>query len=296
MRAPSSIRARRHVVDEVDIASTILPPLDRPFDTLFSSRSRARLDNEDPLTRHFLGSANVLTHRRPRPGREATHRKSSEEYGLSALPIRVEMLSCDGGSLDFDESGRYDAENLLQDNSSVYCTAKLENVNILLRGVGARPFTLSRMVIKAPRRSFTSPVKDGLVFVSMDRIDDSDTRIFDRLDHDPEMSPRTHSECESDLQRLLLGQGLPMTTSALGNSSLYTEGPCPQAYFVVDERLGCATIDFEPAISARYVHVKLLSGQAFDNYPGRCERDNIDIQAILLYGYGRRIFPRVELR
>ena len=205
------------------------------------------------------------------------------------------MIACDGGSLDFDDSGRYNAENCIQDNSSVYCTAKLENVNILLKSAGSRAFTLTRMVIKAPQRSFTSPVKDGLVFVSMDRIDCQDTRPYDRLDNGSEVSYGSDDD-DSDLRKLLDGQGLPESTSKLEDTTVHVDILRPHAYFLVDERTGCATIDFEPAISGRYVHIKLLSGQSFDSYSGRFARDNIDLQSILLYGYGRRVFPKYELR
>lgn len=296
MRAPNFARARRPpVVDELD-HPTILPPLDRPFDSILTSRTRLRTHVDDPLTRRLLAANNSLSARRSsRPTREVPSRKVIEDHGLNPQPIRVEMLSCDGGSLDFDDSGRYNAENLLSDNVSVYCTAKVENVNILLRGAGSRPFTLSKMEIKAPQRSFTSPVKDGLVFVSMDRINVSDTRIYDRIEQE-DSETTSSTDYETDLQRLLEGHELAATTTELQDDSIHADVLRPHAYFVVDERLGIATVTFEPAISGRYVHVKLLSGQPFDSYPGRFERDNIDVQAILLYGYGRRVFPRFDLR
>lgn len=299
MRAPSFARHRRPVVDELDTHPTILPPLDRPFDHILATASRLRTDRDhDPLSRRLLpwtGSGS-MSFRRSRSSRELSGRKSLDDNVLSAQQIRVEMLSCDGGSLDFDDSGRYHAENLLQDNSSVYCTAKLENVNILLRGAGSRPFTLSKIVIKAPQRSFTSPVKDGLIFVSMDRIDMGETRIFDRLDPEAASHLGSDNDCDSDLQRLLEGQELSSNTTSLDDTKVHKDIMRPAAYFVIDERQGISTIEFQPALSGRYVHIKLLSGQPFDSYPGRFERDNIDIQAILLYGFGRRVFPSYELR
>lgn len=297
MRAPTFTRHRRPVVDELDNHPTILPPLDRPFDHILATTSRLRTEVDGPLTRQLLrSSSTTLPFRRSRFIRDPPSRKTIDDNGLSAQLIRTEMLSCDGGSLDFDDSGRYNAENLLVDNSAVYCTAKLENVNILLRGAGSRPFTLSKIVIKAPQRSFTSPVKDGLVFVSMDRIDISETKLYDRSEPGSESSFGKDVDCDSDLQRLLEGQELPCTTTCLEDRKVHKDIIRPQAYFVVDERQGSATIEFMPPLSGRYVHVKLLSGQPFDSYPGRFERDNIDVQAILLYGYGRRQFPSYELR
>lgn len=304
MRAPSGTRARRYpVVDEID-SPNILPPLDRPFDSILTSRTRLRTTTylEDPLARRLLGhhhgpvtTLQSQSRRTSRPVRE-----TKDPHGLRLpSPIRVEMLSCDGGSLDFDDSGRYNAENLLIDNISVYCTAKLENVNILLRGAGARPFTLSRIEIKAPQRSFTSPVKDGLVFISMERIQASETRRFDR---EPSSSQQSCSDSEdeedsntSNLTRLLAGLPLSRTTTDIQGTSV-NGGIIPHAYFVVDSSSGHATVTFDPPVSGRYVHVKLLSGQPFDAYPGHFERDNIDIQAILLYGFGRRVFPTSQYR
>ena len=298
MRPPqaAAVRQRRRV-DELDDGNTILPPLESPLDAILTSpwhNSGRHSANDDPLTRRLLPIGNALSLRRPRTSRES-YRKTLDVAGLNASAIRVEMLSCDGGSLDFDDSGRYNAENCLQDNSAVYCTAKLENVNILLKSAGSRAFTLSRIVIKAPQRSFTSPVKDGIIFVSMSRIDCSDTRPYDRLDTGSEFSYGS-DDGDSDLRKLLEGQELPYTTTSLNDAKIHKDIIRPAAYFVVDSRTGCAVIEFEPAISGRYVHIKLLSGQQFDSHSGRFTRDNIDLQAILLYGYGRRVFPKFEFR
>lgn len=300
---PTAAYRTRRLVDELD-GSPILPPLDRPLDSILlpwrtgengsDGSTRYFRPNNDPLSRRLLPSSGALSLRRPRTVREAS-RKSFDHLGITAAPVRVEICACDGGSLDFDDSGRYNCENMLYDNSAVYCTAKLENVNILLKSAGSRAFTLTRMVIKAPQRSFTSPVKDGLVFVSMDRIENQDTAPYDRPDSISEAT-FSLSEPETDLQRLLDGQELAQSTTHLEDLAVDHSIVRPHAYFLIDERTGHATIDFEPAISGRYVHIKLLSGQSFDSYSGRFERDNIDLQAVLLYGYGRRVFPKYEFR
>lgn len=296
MRAPSIDPISRRQVDELD-SPTILPPLDQPFESILASRNRLRRSiGQDPLTRRLLPAASSLPVRRTRQGRVSPSRKPVDDNGQSAQLIRMEILSCDGGSLDFDDCGRHNAENLLVDNLLVYCTAKMENVNILLRGSGARPFTLTRAVIKAPQRNFTSPVKDGLIFVRMDRIEAADTKMYDRQDPDSSDSSECAGENESDQDRLLQGQELPTTTLLYDEPGAQGGILRPQAYFSIDERVGSATIEFDPPLSARYVFIKLLSGQPFDSYPGRLEHENIDIQAILLYGYGRRSFPSTSMR
>lgn len=305
MRAPAP--SQRRLVDELDTHGTTLDPLDslypygppphrhhhRPGDTA-PYHTRYNFLNEF-LTRRVLngaragsslsgaqeraaGHAQIGTLRRTRTMRERTV-KTIDETG-SVQPLKLEMIDCDGGSLDFD-AGRYTAENLLRNDNSVYCTARTENVNILLKS--ARPFVLSEMVIKAPQRSFTSPVKDGLIWVSINRPILESRNHFDR----PQSVTSNDDSCHSDtpLVQLLAGHDLPATTTSLGSPINHaSDKHAPNAYFRISPETGTASIKFEPALSGRFVHVKLLSGQPFDSYPGRTERDNIDVQAILLYG------------
>lgn len=61
--------------------------------------------------------------------------------------LRMEIVSCDGGM--FSNESSYAAENILKDDTSVYCT-KGNRCNIVLRHQGATVFTLRELVIKAP--------------------------------------------------------------------------------------------------------------------------------------------------
>ncbi|KAI1410148.1 hypothetical protein F5Y13DRAFT_168442 [Hypoxylon sp. FL1857] len=79
--------------------------------------------------------------------------------------LTMELVSCDGGIYS-DDSHRYAAENILKNDQTVYCTEG-PRCNIILRHQGATVFTLKELVIKAPRSNFTSPVQEGMVFVSM---------------------------------------------------------------------------------------------------------------------------------
>ena len=62
--------------------------------------------------------------------------------------LHMEIVSCDGGM--FSNESIYSAENLLRDNTSVYCT-KGNRCNIILRHQGGTVFTLQELVIKAPK-------------------------------------------------------------------------------------------------------------------------------------------------
>ncbi|KAI0883382.1 uncharacterized protein GGS22DRAFT_166822 [Annulohypoxylon maeteangense] len=79
--------------------------------------------------------------------------------------LTMELVSCDGGIYS-DDGQRYAAENILKNDQTVYCTEG-PRCNIILRHQGATVFTLKELVIKAPRSNFTSPVQEGMVFVSM---------------------------------------------------------------------------------------------------------------------------------
>lgn len=83
--------------------------------------------------------------------------------------LTMEMVSCDGGIYS-DDGTSYAAENILKNDATVYCT-KGPRCNIVLRHQGATAFTLKELVIKAPRSNYTSPVQEGMVFVSMNSDD-----------------------------------------------------------------------------------------------------------------------------
>lgn len=57
------------------------------------------------------------------------------------------MVSCDGGM--FSNEFAYAVENILKNDSSVYCT-KGNRCNIVLRHQGDTPFTLKELLIKGP--------------------------------------------------------------------------------------------------------------------------------------------------
>ncbi|KAJ9154983.1 Regulator of chromosome condensation (RCC1)-like protein [Pleurostoma richardsiae] len=79
--------------------------------------------------------------------------------------LTMEIVSCDGGM--YSDESSYAAENILKNDNSVYCT-KGNRCNIVLRHQGATVFSLKELVVKAPGSNYSSPVREGMVFVSMD--------------------------------------------------------------------------------------------------------------------------------
>lgn len=83
--------------------------------------------------------------------------------------LTMEIVSCDGGLYSNESS--YACENILKNDNSVYCT-KSNKCNIVLRHQGATVFSLKELVIKAPASSsYNAPVREGMVFVSMNQDD-----------------------------------------------------------------------------------------------------------------------------
>ncbi|OAP61095.1 hypothetical protein AYL99_03296 [Fonsecaea erecta] len=89
--------------------------------------------------------------------------------------LRLEIVSCDGGEYSDPHIPIYSyPQNVLLDDTSVYCT-KSNKCNLLLKHVGGMPFTLTDIVVKAPRAGYDAPIQNGLIFVAME-----DDNLLDR--------------------------------------------------------------------------------------------------------------------
>ncbi|KAI9677530.1 MAG: hypothetical protein M1817_006484 [Caeruleum heppii] len=95
---------------------------------------------------------------------------SSMRYGFNGevvpAPLRLEIVSCDGGNYSEGIERSYGADNVLRDDPSVYCT-KSSCCNLLLRHQGGTAFTLREVIIKAPKSGFDAPVQEGMLFIGM---------------------------------------------------------------------------------------------------------------------------------
>ncbi|KAL3476101.1 hypothetical protein BJX99DRAFT_228552 [Aspergillus californicus] len=79
--------------------------------------------------------------------------------------LKMELASCDGGTYEPVCESSW-PENILRNDSSVYCT-KSDRCNLILKHRGDAPFCLKRLVIKAPKSGYDAPIQAGMVFVSM---------------------------------------------------------------------------------------------------------------------------------
>lgn len=70
--------------------------------------------------------------------------------------LKMEIVSCDGGMYEEPRGGNYSAENVLQNDATVYCT-KSNRCNLVLRHQGATVFCLKELIIKAPHYGYTAP-------------------------------------------------------------------------------------------------------------------------------------------
>ncbi|KAJ6786352.1 hypothetical protein PWT90_05137 [Aphanocladium album] len=126
-----------------------------------------------PIRTHDFTYENQRNKRRKVDEGRYTHGVQSFRYGhygqVEAGVLGMEMVSCDGGM--FSNELSYAAENILKDDTSVYCT-KGNRCNIVLRHRGSTAFTLSELVIKAPgSMNYSHPVREGMVFITMDQDD-----------------------------------------------------------------------------------------------------------------------------
>ncbi|KAJ5885731.1 hypothetical protein N7504_011567 [Penicillium tannophilum] len=79
--------------------------------------------------------------------------------------LKMEIASCDGGVFNQEGDGFFPG-NVLRNDQTVYST-KSDRCNLILRHRDEAPFCLKKIVIKAPRTGFDSPIQEGMVFVSM---------------------------------------------------------------------------------------------------------------------------------
>ncbi|KAH0551742.1 hypothetical protein GP486_007041 [Trichoglossum hirsutum] len=130
--------------------------------------------NEDIATLEYEGEAEVnrRNKRRKLDVDSCGAGLSGFSYGrygqVEPGELNMQIVSCDGGNYKEDDggSGDYLAENVLRKDTSVYCT-KSNRCNLVLRHKGGTAFTLTELDIKAPRRGYTAPVREGMVFISM---------------------------------------------------------------------------------------------------------------------------------
>ncbi|PBP26581.1 regulator of chromosome condensation (RCC1)-like protein [Diplocarpon rosae] len=115
--------------------------------------------------------------------------------------LKMEIVSCDGGIFS-EHGGNYSAENVLKNDSTVYCT-KSNRCNLVLRHQGATAFSLKELIIKAPHSGYTAPVQEGMVFISMTS-DDLLTRTAQyQIQYSPAKPRRSGSQRSNVLPQIV---------------------------------------------------------------------------------------------
>jgi hypothetical protein len=121
------------------------------------------LQDTPPLTPS--GDTDVPPSERRRKRRKLSHDTESThfrgfKYGHcgQVVPgrLKMEISSCDGGELEDTKNHVHRMENVLRNDTSVYCT-KNSQCNILLRHQGETTFCLEKLVIKRPESGFSAP-------------------------------------------------------------------------------------------------------------------------------------------
>ncbi|KAI9799689.1 MAG: hypothetical protein M1825_004424 [Sarcosagium campestre] len=133
-----------------------------------------RTSSPDTVTQEHSGEAEGSRRSKRRKLESDSSAKgfSNVRYGhfgqVEPGPLSLEIVSCDGGNYS-DARGEdrlYRAENVLMNDSSVYST-KSSRCNLVLRQQGETPFSLKKLVIRAPQCGFTAPLQQGMVFIAM---------------------------------------------------------------------------------------------------------------------------------
>jgi len=224
--------------------------------------------------------------------------------------LELELAYWDGGTYKKTDTR---PESVLYENDEVYCT-KGSQCNMIFKHVGEKCFTLEKMVIQGPSTGYSSPVQEGIIFVTMDKHDLASARRYpfsfesvDDGDDNGDDDNGLEDIEDDDLNDFEFTPLEPCEYSPAvrgSDSSSFHFGPIesgehtedkhvePSARFKIrgDDRGSKmkATLTFEPALSGRFILARFCS-------PSR--QDNIDIQFIGAYGYvGRRFFPAISPR
>ncbi|KAG0303968.1 hypothetical protein BGZ97_001680 [Linnemannia gamsii] len=196
---------------------------------------------------------------------EMNYAPSSEARG-DVWPLKFDMYYADGGEFNAAHS----VENVLKNDSSVYCSRRSTNINICLKlSQPHLTFVLTQFKAKAPTTGFTAPCKEGLIFISHEPIQLEKTAFFDNMTrkmYDEYMDTVQH---QSGFGRMYQNHG--SSTDAL----------IPAAFFQLGGPDETCTVDFSPNRSGRYLLIKLLRSRCTNSLQ---RPENIDLQYLGLIG------------
>ncbi|KAF9117345.1 hypothetical protein BGW39_002265, partial [Mortierella sp. 14UC] len=203
---------------------------------------------------------------------EANYAANLEAQG-DVWPLKFDMYYADGGEFN----AAHAVENVLKNDSSVYCSRRSTNINICLKlSQPHQTFVLTQFKAKAPTTGFTAPCKEGLIFVSHEPIQLEKTALFDN------MTRQMYNDYMDTVQDKT-GYG-----QMYQNHGADTDALIPAAFFQLGGPDETCTVDFTPNRSGRYVLIKLLRSRCTNSLQ---RPENIDLQYLGLIGFtGARSF------
>ncbi|ERT02038.1 hypothetical protein HMPREF1624_00334 [Sporothrix schenckii ATCC 58251] len=194
--------------------------------------------------------------------------------------LTMEIVSCDGGL--YSDGSSYTAENILKNDNSVYCT-KGNRCNIVLQHQGSTTFSLKELIIKAPGRNYSSPVKEGIVFLAMTKDELLRTDQYQSFGVPTPTTSLFHhvsgfrSRAGRSTRTGYLHTGTQRRDGNDHNGGV-SDTPMEQIYDLAldgsDHRISSAHAGFESLSNQRTFHVLTeCSDDEDDDMPGRSGRD-----------------------
>ncbi|KAI1000356.1 hypothetical protein K3495_g7836 [Podosphaera aphanis] len=211
------------------------------LDDAVSDLLLSRIESQSPVNLD-----NRRAKRRKLNPENSNSRFSAFNYGrfgqVEPGKLKMEIVSCDGGIFDGTDS-QHPAENILENDSTVYCT-KANRCNLILRHQGATVFCLKELCIKAPHSGYTAPVQEGMVFISMTSDDLLARTAQYQIQYSP---PRSRQDSyNSDLPSLISirrGEVGTMTDAQIRARRLFNIGRQDEE---CDHRTAQIPLDFTP--------------------------------------------------
>ncbi|KAG0246255.1 hypothetical protein BGX31_003445 [Mortierella sp. GBA43] len=202
---------------------------------------------------------------------------STEALG-DVWPLKFEMCFADGGEFN----AAHAVENVLKNDSSVYCSRRSTNINICLKlAEPHKTCFLTQFKAKSPTTGFTAPCKEGLIFISHQPILLEETNAFDDM---------TRELYDEYMEKLHRGQGFEELLRKHGANA---DALVPAGFFQIDGPDETCTLDLTPNRSCRYVLIKLLRSRCTNSLQ---RPENIDLQYLGMIGYtGARSFASGSL-
>eukprot|EP00037_Helgoeca_nana_P004415 m.45443 g.45443 ORF g.45443 m.45443 type:complete len:333 (-) comp15208_c0_seq1:1058-2056(-) len=187
-------------------------------------------------------------------------------HGLALLDVGV--VASDGG----EYSTEYKLANLLEQNSSTYCSAKSKNIVVVFEHASTLSFVMTHAVMRSPPAgSFTAPVKDALVFVSNSPIGVSEFTAYDDY---------TADDYESLLAR-----------KKAGGESLDEGEPAAFLSAVTAEVDGTITTKLSVPRTGRFIAVKFLRSVNSDHSSNIVRCSSFPCLSIHTHSHIHSLFP-----